>query len=280
MKVQVVRKINNNAVLCTDKSRRELIAIGKGLGFGALPREIGLDEIERTFYDVDSAYHKAAEDLPLEVINFAARLTDIACNELDYELNPNVAFLLADHISFAIQRVRRGIHVRMPLAYDVQQMYPVEYKFGLYALKRIRKEFKIGLPKEEAVGIALNLVNARAAGDKMSKGDGKEGYAEMLEDITEIVEEYFHIIVERDSFNYSRYATHLQYLFQRVCQHKEINSDNLKLYESLKEEFADVAACVEKIAEHIRGKWGCQLSEEERLYLILHINRICMKEGL
>ena len=94
------------------------------------------------------------------------------------------------------------------------------------------------------------------------------------------MEEYFHIIVERDSFNYSRYATHLQYLFQRVCQHKEINSDNLKLYESLKEEFADVAACVEKIAEHIRGKWGCQLSEEERLYLILHINRICMKEGL
>ncbi len=65
--MQVVRKINNNAVLCTDKSGRELIAIGKGLGFGALPREIGLDEIERTFYDVDSAYHKAAEDLPWRI---------------------------------------------------------------------------------------------------------------------------------------------------------------------------------------------------------------------
>lgn len=278
--MQALRKINNNVVICTDKAGRELIAMGKGLGFGELPRTVGLEEIERTFYDVNSRYLEVIQELAPDVLNFAAGLIDIARNELPYELSPNAAFTLADHIAFALKRARQGLRVRMPLAYDVQQMYPDEYRIGMYALKRIRKEYRIGLPKEEAIGIAMNLINARSSsGQEMDSGEA-DIYAEMLEDITELVENEFHIIVERESFNYSRYATHLQYLFERVHNHKEINSDNLQLYDSLREEFPDVAACVEKISSHMEKKWGCVLSEEEKLYLILHVNRICIKEGL
>ena len=50
--------------------------------------------------------------------------------------------------------------------------------------------------------------------------------------------------------------------------------------EDLREEFPEIAACVEKIAEHIEKTWSCTLSEEEKLYLILHVNRILAKEGL
>jgi hypothetical protein len=35
---------------------QEMIAMGKGLGFGTLPREISLGEIERSFYDVTPRY--------------------------------------------------------------------------------------------------------------------------------------------------------------------------------------------------------------------------------
>ena len=42
----------------------------------------------------------------------------------------------------------------------------------------------------------------------------------------------------------------------------------------------EIAACVEKIAQHIEEKWHSTLTEEEKLYLILHINRICIKEGM
>ena len=48
----------------------------------------------------------------------------------------------------------------------------------------------------------------------------------------------------------------------------------------LREEFPAIAACVEEIAEHIEKTWYCTLSEEEKLYLILHVNRILAKEGL
>ena len=61
---------------------------------------------------------------------------------------------------------------------------------------------------------------------------------------------------------------------------KTIASGNSQMYDSIRAEFPDVAACAEEIAAHIQRKWGCALPEEEKLYLILHINRICIKEGL
>jgi beta-glucoside operon transcriptional antiterminator len=275
-----VRRINNNVVLCRDGNNRELIALGKGIGFGELPRELSLNQIERTFYDVDDRYQPLLVDLPPAVLSFAACIVDIARNELSYELSPNTVFTLADHINFAMERARKQLRVRMPLAYDVEQTYPREYRIGQYTVKRILKEFHIALPREEAAGIALNLLNAKLVPEDPAEQEQARDCAEMLEEITELVEQEFKIIIDRESFNYSRYATHLQYLFDRIRDHKEISSDNLQLYKSLREEFPDVAACVEKIADHIRQSWGSELSEEEKLYLILHVNRICIKEGL
>lgn len=219
-------------------------------------------------------------DLPAEVVLFAAKIVDIADNELPYPLSSNAPLLLADHINFAMERVRKRLHVRMPLAYDVQQMYPMEYKIGLYTVDRIRKEFQIGLPKEEAVGIAMNLLSAKAEPADQSEQDEAARFDEMLEEITEIVENDFHQIIDRDSFNYSRYATHVQYLFKRIRNQKSIDSENIRMYKSLREEFPAIADCVSHISDHLKEKWGFELSEEEQLYLMLHVNRICVKEGL
>lgn len=275
-----VRRINNNVVLCRDGNNRELIALGKGIGFGELPRELPLNQIERTFYDVDDRYQPLLVELPPAVLSFAACIVDIARNELSYELSPNTVFTLADHINFAMERARKKIKVKMPLAYDVEQMYPVEYRIGCHTVRRIRKEFLITLPENEAAGIALNLLNNRLTPHQETSAADTVQDEEMLEEITEIVENHFHLLVDRSSFNYSRYATHLQYLFQRIHAGKAINSDNLQMYTSLREEFPDIAQCVEVIAEHIHAVWHCELTEEEKLYLMLHINRICIKEGM
>lgn len=272
-----LRRINNNVVLCRDGKGRELIAMGKGIG--TLPREIPLGEIERTFYDTDESYRQLVAELPEQVLEFAARIVEIARNELPYELSPNAAFTLADHINFAMERARKRIRVKMPLAYDVEQLYPAEYGIAKAARRRIRKEFCIELPECENTGIAMSLLNSKLTGSE-TEAVNEEQDEQMLEDVTEIVENEMNILVERGGFNYSRYATHMQYLFRRIHTGQAIQSDNLQIYLSLREEFPEIAACVEKIARHISEQWHSELTEEEKLYLILHINRICIKEGM
>lgn len=275
-----IRRINNNVALCQDAHGRELIALGKGIGFGEMPKELPLSQIERTFYDVDDRYQPLLVELPSEVLEFAGHIVDIARNELPYELNPNAVFTLADHLHFAMERARQNIQVKMPLAFDVEQMFPKEYRIGQHTVRRIRKDFMIALPEMEAVGIAMNLINNRLAPQQESPSVNADGDEKMLDDITELIENQFHILVDRSSFNYSRFATHLQYLFQRIHAGKAINSDNLLVYASLQEEFPHIANCVDRIAAHIKDVWGWDLTREEKLYLILHVNRICIKEGM
>lgn len=274
-----LRRINNNVVLCRDGKGRELIAMGKGIGFGTLPREIPLGEIERTFYDTDERYYQLVAELPEQVLDFSARIVEIARNELPYALSPNAAFTLADHINFAMERARKQIKVKMPLAYDVEQLYPAEYRIAKATLRRIRKEFCMALPDCEVAGIAMSLLNAKLTQTEQETVSAEED-EQMLEDVTELVENELHIMVERGGFNYSRYATHMQYLFRRIHTGQAIRSDNLQMYLSLREEFPEIAACVEKIARYIAEQWHSELTEEEKLYLILHINRICIKEGM
>ena len=50
------------------------------------------------------------------------------------------------------------------------------------------------------------------------------------------------------------------------------------LYQNLREEFADISRCVDCIIEYLNQKLDCEVTEEEKMYLILHVNRICSKE--
>lgn len=278
--MRAVKKLNNNTVICVDGKGNELIAMGKGIGFKTVPREVDIEEVERTFYNLKESEQNILKDLSPEIVTFTAGLMDIIKSELPYELNSNAVLVMADHIAFAIDRKRQNISVKMPLLYDVQQMYPLEFKIGKYILQKIEKKFQINLPQDEIAGIALNLINSRMNSKKAIDQNEIQEYEKMLDEITEIVESTQRIIIDKDSFDYSRYATHLYYLFQRVQTQKNINSVNYELYQDVLERFPDIEPCVSKICKHIYSKWNVELSKDEKLYLMLHINRICTKKGL
>ena len=276
--MRAVRSINNNIAGCVDSAGNELIAMGKGIGYGALPREVSLEEITHTYYNVDPKVLLCVAEIPADVITFAADLAERARNELPYQLSPNLAFTFADHIAFALRRAREGIYVSMPLAFDVEQSYPDEYRIARQAVRRLRREFKVALRDAEAAGIALNMVNARTASATAAEVARAQRDEDMLEDITEIVETEFGITVNRASFAFSRYATHMGYLFGRLHAGKSLDGANLELYADVRVDYPQVDACVEKICEHIRDAWGCEVTDEERLYVFIHVNRLRAKE--
>lgn len=119
--MQVINKLNNNFAICIDGEGKELIAVGKGIGFPKTPYEVeDLNLITRTFYDIDPKYIELFKDIPEKVVHFTAKLVEIAKNELGYEMNPNLVVTMSDHIHFSIQRAQKNIDVQMPLIYEVE----------------------------------------------------------------------------------------------------------------------------------------------------------------
>lgn len=275
----VVKKINNNVAVCRDGNQRELIAFGKGIGFRATPYELtDLRKIERTFYDVSPQYISLLSDIPYEVVQFTARHLLIVQDQLPYETNSNLILTLADHIAFVIERSKKGIYVRMPSIYEMEMNYPVEVKVGKYFVSAVKKEFKVNLPKDEVQGIAMHFINARGRSLIEDVPCIEQHYEEILEKTTQIIEQELHIHVKKDTFNYSRFATHLRYLLNRAFDDKPIDSSDLQMYASASDEYPDISRCVDKICDYYEKTWSFSLSKEEKLYLIMHINRVCAKE--
>lgn len=274
--MRVVKRINNNAVLAIDSDGKQLVAMGCGLAHAGVGEDLDLSCVERTFYDVDSRYVDLMRDLPQESISLAAGFADTARSLLPYELSANFDIALADHIAFAIKRAREGIEVSTPLAFDVQQNYPVEFKIGQYAVKKINERLGVRLPPREAIGIALCIVNST-----FSMGAAPQEEAVVKEDVieraTKLVEKNLGVTVEREGFNFVRFATHVQYLLDRVLSGNSLDTENSDLYHVLAEGNEKVSACVDKIAELIEDGCGRPVTEEEKLYLILHVNRICQR---
>lgn len=264
-----------------DKEGKELIAYGKGIGFPKVPYELtDLNQIDRTFYDIDDKYLDLLQELPEKVLDFAAKLVDIAHNELQYELNPNLVMTLADHIHFCIQRARKKIVVQMPLICEIEQSFPKEAKIGKYAVRQMERRFAVQLNENEASGIAISFANARNSAEKKDDTSIQKWFHEALEDTISIVEDTVGILIERDSFNFARYSSHLMYLLKRIDSNQTLDTDNGIMYQSIREEFPEIAECIDKIEAYFEKRFDIQLSKEEKMYLMLHINRICVREGL
>ena len=64
---------------------------------------------------------------------------------------------------------------------------------------------------------------------------------------------------------------HMDYLIKRVI------SDNKNMYDEIKDRFKKAYKCTILIEKIFEEKLQRNLSTEERLYLMLHINRMCTR---
>ena len=272
--MKVVKRINHNAALLVNDKGTELVALGKGIGYPDGPDEVSLAQIERTFYNVDARYLPLLNEIDPKVMEFSAQITDIARANISRELSANLPFTLADHISFAIKRCREHMYVQMPLSCDVQQQYPVEFKIATFAHAGIEREFGVSMPRGERAGIALCIVNSVMASSSKAKSNDVRREERLIEKLVTTIEKDLDIAVDRDAFDYARYDTHVRYLLERVRTGEPLNTDNAALYQPLCDEHPAVAACVDKMSELIEETYHASIVPEEKVYLMLHVNRV------
>ena len=270
--MKLLRKINNNAAVAQDKRGREMVVLGRGVGFHPMPYELtDLSVVYRTFYDVDPQYYEMLSSLPEEALMAAADIAEQAEIALQAELNPNLPFTLADHIAFAQEREKQGIRLATPLHYDVQHLYPREYELGLQAMETVRLRTGTALPRAEAVNIAQHIVNAELEGSDLS---GTLAAVEVLDEVTVLVERELGIALDRESYNYARFAMHIQFLVRRLSSGKVMEQGSGKMLSELSAEYPATYRCAQAVAKEIEQRHGWHCSSDEVLYLMLHIYRV------
>lgn len=274
--IQVLKKINNNVALCKDSDNRDLIAFSKGIGFKDMPYNItDMSIIDRTFYSVKNEYISLLQEIPEDITKLCIDSVDYAKSIIEYEINENLYFVLADHINFAIQRARQGIFMQTYLFHDIQSYHVEETEIALKIVSLINKKYDIELPQDEAGIIAMHIFQNEL---RNNNEEVEINHSKVTKEITEIVEREFDIIIDKTSFNYSRFISHLQYLLIRRRDKIKIVSDNHNLFEEMKKNYRKSYECANEIKKYFIRDLDWDLTDEEILYLILHINRMSYRE--
>jgi beta-glucoside operon transcriptional antiterminator len=146
-----------------------------------------------------------------------------------------------------------------------------EFKIGEYAVNFLNQKFQINLPEEEAGNIAFHFVNAQTNEKDMYQ---TMMIANIMKDILNIVKLHFKIILDKDSLNYIRFITHIQFFSQRLLEDRFIDSKDDFLYNQIKLKYSKELECSQRINNYIQSTFGKELSKDEIVYLVLHINRV------
>lgn len=271
--MKIIRKINNNYALTRKRDGEVVVVAGRGIGFGTIPRYVTDEsQIEKIYSGVDRNYIEQMGEMPENILKLSEKIVAYAKKNLTKKFSKNFVFTLADHIEFTIERIAQNMIFDFKGYYDFKYLYPREVEISKYAMKMIEEELKIKLPESELGGFVMNIVNSEL---KPSGNDEDVNFSPLISQITVIIEKYFNLEINRDSFNYSRFATHMIYLLRRLKDGKKTSDDNRRIYEKLLEEYPDTYRCVDEIARFLEQNIQSKLDENEMLYLILHVNRLC-----
>ncbi len=278
--MNIERIINNNVVSARDPDGREVVIMGKGIGFkGKLGNTIPESRIEKIFYmDSQSAVDKFKElliTIPLEHIQITNEIVEYAKRVLNKKLNENIYITLTDHINFAIERLNQGMTFQNPLLWEVKNFYRQEYLIGEYAVALIRKELKVNLPIDEVASIALHIVNAEY-NTVMSEAIN---ITRIIPELVQIVKDYFQIKLDEESLHYERFITHLKFLAQRMVKKQLLDNREEDFREMIVKLYPKEYLCSQKVAEYMGEHLGQKVTEEELTYLTVHIRRVIMEDS-
>ncbi|MCI9600144.1 MAG: PRD domain-containing protein [Lachnospiraceae bacterium] len=277
--MKIAKIMNNNVVSALDEGNREIIVLGKGIGFqkhnGDLIDEVKVEKIFRLSEPARSKFEKLVEEIPYEYVSYTDEIVREATETLGMELNKNIYITLTDHLHFAIERYRRNITFQNALLWEIKRFYSREYEVGLKAVELLKEREGVALSVDEAAFIALHIVNAEMD-INLSRTLSVPG---MIKDLLNIVRYTFHVDLDEEGLSYERFVTHLKFFIQRTLKRQCYPTEELELYELYRKKAPKSYECAKKIKKYMEEKTDTEVTDEEMMYLTVHISRVIKETG-
>lgn len=276
-----IESIINNNFIATRKDGAEVIFAGRGIAFGKkIGETIDISKIEKTF-SLDDAnqrerFANLTETLPEDLLELTVKVVKTIEGSSQFQLNAVTFMALADHIAFALERYTAGQVLPNKLLNEAKRFYPFEIELGKKAVNVIFEETGIRLNEDEAGFIAIHLINSNENTDTSGVQQLK-----MIKDIITIIQDYFEINFDEDSFYYQRLVTHLKFFVFRIFKEKEHDPSSIRddfFYRVSKVQYPEIHKCVNLIEQYLDYNFNIQMATEEKGYLVIHLSGLLKRK--
>lgn len=273
---RITKVLNHNTVtaVCTD-SCGEYLIVGKGIGFGKKVNERIEVRNGDTLYSLQETTErgsakKLASSISPEAMEIADRILNQAENVFG-KIDRNILFPLADHIEYAVKRIRNHEQISNPLTDDIRVLFHSEFKVAAYARDIIKEKMGMEIEDDEIGYIALH-VHSAIEDEKVSQA---MQVAQAVRQCISLVEEEIGSPIDVMSLSYNRLMNHIRYMISRAITGEKLKI-NMNDYMAVK--FPKAFQMAETICRQIGKNLRCEIEKVEIGYLAMHMERVAADE--
>ncbi|MBC8621759.1 PRD domain-containing protein [Bacillus paralicheniformis] len=271
--MKIYKVLNNNAAIIKEDGQ-EKIVMGPGIAFqkgknDTIPR----NKVEKIFtiHEENEKFKQILETLPEEHIEAAEEIISYAEGRLSAPLSDHIHIALVDHLSFAIERVRKGFVIQNKLLNEIKALYKKEYEIGLWAIDLVKEKLKVELPDDEAGYIALHIHTAKMDAENMQK---TLKYTNIIKELIEKIECCFNQKIDENSISYQRLVTHLRYAINRLESNEAFHVMDDDMLYFIRKKYPGSYQCAAGLADYVKTEYDLHLPESEVGYITLHVQRL------
>lgn len=270
----VVEKVLNNNVLIARREDKEVVLIGRGIGFGQKRgASIQSDQVEKMFVMEDQQeqkqYQQLVKTVDEEMLQTIISIVEMIQVQSGETLGEHIHVALTDHLLFAIQRLESGLAIRNPFLIETKTLYARQFEIAKNVADLIKQKIGVELPEEEIGFITLHIHSAignRKAGEIAS-------YTDLIVQLVGMIESQYGVSLEKESIDYMRLIRHLHFTIERVVRGEKV-AEPKQMRSLLEAEYPQDYNLAWKLIKIMQQKLQKEVYEAEAIYLTLHLNRL------
>lgn len=270
---RVSKVLNNNGVIAIDMDEnKEYVILGKGVGFGKKVSQ-RFDKPEGcTTYRLEQETERGSakelvKGIEPEYLEIADAILTESQKVFGDSIDRGILFPLADHISFAVARIRRNEQISNPLTEDIKVLFYSEFKVAETLKTILRERLQIEIDDHEVGYVALHIHSA--IGDE--KVSVAMQTARAVRKCIDMIEKATGKPIDVLSLSYNRLMNHMKYMVARASTGEKLNLD---MNEYMLDQYPQAYKVATDICKNLEGCIGHNLDETETGYLAMHIQRV------
>ncbi|MGG0292608.1 ptsGHI operon transcription antiterminator GlcT [Bacillus pacificus] len=276
--LEIKKVLNNNVIIASHPEHKEVVVIGKGIGFGKKAKDVlEQEQIEKMFVLKNE---RDREQYKLLVPHVSEKLIELMNDIMFYiqekaksPLNEHIHIALTDHISFAIKRLKQGLTIDNPFLVETKMLYPEEYEIAEGVVNLLNSRLQITLPEGEIGFIALHIYSSLTNSDLSSVNQNSRLIAQLVS----LIETNLQITLDQESIHYLRLIRHLQYAIERVKKGEKVE-ESQSFADLLKAEYPVCYNLAWKLVKVMQKELQLPVYEAESIYLTMHLQRLVKAE--
>lgn len=274
---RIVQALNNNVALVKNEQDEQAVVMGLGIVFQKKKGDlITPSKVEKVFLlkteESKENFLTLLKNIPLDILTVTYNMIDDLVAKYHFPVQEYLYVTLTDHVYSVYQKLLKGAYQESHLP-DISAAYVTEFQMAQEAVVILGQKLSVTFPDDEVGRMALHFINAKSDYEVSdnNKEDATKKVLALIED--KLAKNNIKRSTENSNL-YDRLMIHLTYLINRLQMNQQDNASLINLEEYVKTDYPKAYQIGQAIYDLIGQELKIDLSRSERVYLVIHIQRL------